>query len=383
MPLPLARAVTSPAASPAVARRMGGLLVGLAVAMAACSSPAEGTLPGMGEGASTSERRGEPASPGAPLGADASGGTAGTSVGPTGSGTRGDGTPSREEPESCEGKPGVAGEVTLTLDSGGRSRMAIVHAPPAYNGKKPVTLVMTFHALLLNASSMAGVTRMSEKADQEGFLVVYPDGIERSWNAGECCGEAKSQQVDDVGFTRDLLAKLKKDYCIDTKRVFATGFSNGGFLSHRLACEMSDTFAAIAPVSGTLGIPTGSCSPKRPVPVFEVHGTADELVPYAGGSPQIPFGGTFGTFLGVEPTLAFWRQVDGCSSEGRQSYQSGDVTCTTWSGCTAGSEVTRCVVDGGGHQWPGGPTLPTMGKKSNALDTTTAVVDFFRRHPMR
>ena len=121
---------------------------------------------------------------------------------------------------------------------------------------------------------------LNEKADQEGFIAVYPNGTGRlepmlTWNGGNCCGYAQWNNVDDVGFTRALLDDLAKVVNVDAKRVFATGISNGGIMCYRLASELSDRIAAIAPVSGTMG--TLTCNPKRPVSVIHFHGTEDRF----------------------------------------------------------------------------------------------------------
>jgi polyhydroxybutyrate depolymerase len=128
----------------------------------------------------------------------------------------------------------------------------------------------------------------NEVADQNGFIVVYPNGtsllsedILLTWNGGTCCGYAQEKNVDDVGFVRAIVPDLQSLVIIDAKRIYATGMSNGGILSHRLACEAADLFAAIAPVSGTLNF--SPCNPSRPISVIEFHGTGDQHIPYHGG----------------------------------------------------------------------------------------------------
>src|SRR5438067_9071637 len=111
--------------------------------------------------------------------------------------------------------------------------------------------------------------------------------------------------VDDIGFTRAILAEAATRLCLDGKRVFVTGFSNGGFMSHRIACELADVVAAIAPVSGVLGIAAASCTPKRPIAVIDFHGMSDNTVPYNGdaqnGWPSVP------------ETFAAWAKRDQCT----------------------------------------------------------------------
>ena len=155
--------------------------------------------------------------------------------------------------------------------------------------------------------------------------------------------------------------------CVDTDRVFAAGFSNGGFMAHRLGCELADRFAAIGSVSGVLGI--DSCQPSRAVPVIQIHGTSDPIVPYGGG-------GLF-QYTSVDSTIAKWRSLDGCTAAAQTTYQHGDATCVSY--C---DKVALCTIDGGGHQWPGGESTGALnGKVSNDLDATATLWAFFAAHP--
>lgn len=280
---------------------------------------------------------------------------------------------------ACNAAPAAAGpSVTLQISSGGRTRTAVVRVPMSYAPGTAAPLLVAFHPFLTQAPLMRRITRFDEEADARGMLVVYPNGIERSFNAGECCGKAKDLAIDDVQFTKDLLTAVASQFCFDTKRVYAAGFSNGGFMAHRLACEMSTTFAAVASVSGTLGVPKVACSPSRPVPVFHMHGTEDELVPIEGGSPKIPFGARFGTFLSVAETGAFWRGKNQCGAPA-SSLSQGAVSCET-SACAGATHVTTCIATGTGHQWPGGPRLPFMGPQTNDARATQLVADFLLRY---
>ena len=167
-------------------------------------------------------------------------------------------------------------------------RTYLVHLPASYSKDKAWPVVLVFHGGGGNGEQMAGMTGFSRKADREGFIAVYPNGSGRwqnrflTWNAGNCCAYAYENGIDDVGFIRALIGKLKKDYAVDERRVFATGISNGGMMSYRLACGLSDLIAAIGPVAGAQNI---DCEPKRPVSVVILHGTADLYVRYKGGTP--------------------------------------------------------------------------------------------------
>ncbi len=160
---------------------------------------------------------------------------------------------------------------------------------------------------------------------------------------------------------------LEADLCVDGDRVFATGLSNGGFMAHHLACRLSDRIAAIAAVAGPNG--TSPCTPSRPVPVLHIHGTADQIVPYNG----------FAGFVSVPGTIDAWHERNGCSDDVEVSTV-GEVRCERALGCAEGADVELCTVDGGGHQWPGGMTIPGLGRNTNDLDATAAALDFFAAH---
>jgi len=275
-------------------------------------------------------------------------------------------------PFACTGKTGASGDSTVTITSSGVPRLSLLHVPASYDPSTGTMLVFNFHGFTSDAVQEELLTGMNASSDARNYVVAYPYGIAQSWNAGACCGTAAATNVDDIQFVRDLLASLETDYCVDPKRVFATGMSNGAFLSHRIGCEMADTVAAIAPVAGVIGVPT--CTPSRPVPVLHFHGTADPLVPYDGST-------TLG-FISVDDSIAEWRTSDGCSSESSTIYSSGDATCVAWTACAASSEVVLCTIDQGGHTWPGGLPVPALGITSTDINATDTMIDFFEAHPM-
>lgn len=285
-------------------------------------------------------------------------------------------------PFKCNGKTGKVGDQTLTLTSNGLLRDYILHVPSGYDPTLGTMLILNFHGFTSNSIEQVVITRMNKSSDKHGYIVAYPDGVAASWNAGDCCGTSWLDAVDDVKFTKDLLAKLEGDYCIDPKQIYATGFSNGGFLSHRLACEMADTFAAIAPVSGVLGIDPNKCQPSRPMPVIDFHGTSDPIVPYNGGTPVIPIdlGGPI-TFRSVSETIQFWRTKDGCLAQPKIIYQMGDATCTSYGTCQGNAEVVHCKLQDDGHTWPGGVPIPFLGNTSSSISADEAMYNFFIAHP--
>lgn len=273
--------------------------------------------------------------------------------------------------QACTGKSGKSGDRTVKITSGGRERTFELHVPAKIDASVAAPLVFAFHGFTMTPGQIGAASQLGAASDARGFIVAFPAGVGTSFNAGDCCGTAASQKVDDVGFTRDMITAISAEHCVDAKRTYATGFSNGGFLSYRIACELSETIAAVAPVAGVLGLDPGSCTPKRPVPLMHVHGTGDLLVPYDGG-------GVSG-FRSVATTIDAWKAKNAATGAGQSVYAKGDVTCTQWSG---GADVRLCKVEGGGHQWPGGQQLPYGGSPSPDLDATSAMLDFFDAHPM-
>ncbi len=319
------------------------------------------------EGAAGAETTGK-GGDGGSTASEGGGGSGGTTTSMSSSGSGG------APPMTCSGKKGASGDSVVTLDFEGKMRNAEVHVPASVNAENPTSLVLNFHGFSSNASQEALLSLMNTASDERGFIVVYPNGIDFSWNAGKCCGNAASLEINDVGFVSALIDKLSADYCIDPKRVFATGMSNGGFLTNRLGCDLSEKIAAIAPVAGVLGIPLSTCSPGRKVPVMHFHGTADLLVPYEGGGVL--------DFPSVEKSIGRWREINSCGAASEVIFDKGDSECITALDCAEGADVTLCTVQNGGHTWPGGTPVPAGGITSMDLDATNQMLDFFEKHPM-
>lgn len=263
----------------------------------------------------------------------------------------------------CPAAPLAPGEHIVAVDHGGMMRTARVHVPASVDPQVPAPLVLNFHGFGSNASQQQFFSGMSAFADSAGFLLVYPQGFENSWNAGACCGEAVTQDIDDVGFVRALVAALAEKLCFDPRRVYATGMSNGGFISHRLACEAADLIAAAGPVSATVVI--DPCVPGRPIPVMMFNGTADFLVPYDGGLYQ-----------SAPKSFSDWSDRNGCTDPAEVSAQVGAVTCETRDECDDGVAVTLCTVEGMGHCWPGNPSC-LFGTANTDMSANEALWAFF------
>jgi polyhydroxybutyrate depolymerase len=275
-------------------------------------------------------------------------------------------------PCSAEGALGP-GEVTYELVVGELDREYLVHVPASY-APVPTPIVLAFNGRTSSPENLMEQTGLNDKSDEAGFVLVYPRGsYDGSWNADGCCGEPNLRGVDDVAFVRAVLDDLERHVCVDRARVFATGLSNGGFMSHRLACELSDRIAAVAPVAGVNLME--ACAPERAVAILHFHGTLDFLVPYGGNAIL--------GFPSVEASTQGWIERNGCAVEGETVFQNGDSTCVAHRGCEGEADVELCTVDGGGHTWPGGFVTPAGGLTTHDLVANDAMWEFFLAHPLR
>ena len=269
----------------------------------------------------------------------------------------------------------------------GNTRQYKVHVPPGYDPQKAWPVVFCIHGLGQSAVMFCrdGVD-MIAKSDAEHFILVMPNGFENSWNGGTCCGSAASAKLDDVGLMRAIFKEISGHLNIDLSRVYATGLSNGAYLSYRLACEASDLFVAVAPSAGAIGMDDigggtetsgdfKACTPSAKVSVLDIHGTSDPLIAYSTQKPSLErIGKSNGCSLMTHPAA--------------KPQSSGDTTCVTYDGCAEGVEVTGCSVEGGGHVWFGSPNCGTgadgacaiVGNNSDTLKNTDAIWAFFSRH---
>jgi polyhydroxybutyrate depolymerase len=268
--------------------------------------------------------------------------------------------------EGCTTDPLEEGNHVFQLDQDGTTREYRLHLPTGYEPGQPLSLVLNFHGFTSDMQEQAVFSSMDVHSDEVGYAVVYPNGIENSWNGGSlCCGTAASENIDDVGFARLVVEDVAKRTCIDKSRVYATGMSNGGFMSHRLGCEATDLVAGIAPVAGLLGIPVEECQPERPMPIIHFYGTADNLVPYEY----------------ADDVNDVWVDRNGCTGEPVVTYQQGVVTCLTHEECADGATVTLCSVEGAGHCWPGQSFCP-FGDSTEDISANQAMWELFQQHQL-
>jgi polyhydroxybutyrate depolymerase len=276
------------------------------------------------------------------------------------------------------------GDYSLSLEHDGHTRLYRVHVPRSYSPSRPMPVVMSFHGGGGNMDYQADdkYYGMISKSESAGFIAVFPNGYSRlrsgklaTFNAGICCGRARDEKIDDVGFVREILKRLKTQLNVDAGRIYANGMSNGGMMAYRLACEMADTFSAIASVTGTDG--TLSCNPSRPVSVLHIHARNDDMVLFNGGAGKDSK--TLANFVSVPDTIAKWVRLNACNPTPRRVLEKPGATCEAYTGCRGGAEVRLCVTDTGGHSWPGGIKIRTGEPGSTAIDATDVIWDFYSR----
>jgi polyhydroxybutyrate depolymerase len=283
----------------------------------------------------------------------------------------------------CErsGVPTVSHDLAETLDFGGLTRGYILHRPPSVSGALP--LVLAFHGGGDTAADMEPLTRFDELADREGFLVVYPQGLDNRW--ADARDGATPTNDDDVGFVRALLDDLKRLIAYDPNRVYATGVSIGGFFVARLGCEAADRIAAIGIVAATIAIAEAErCAPARRVSVVTMHGTDDTFVPVDGDATS--------GMLSVAGAAHTWTHVDGCAAQPDVVYEPDTaddgtrVRRETYPRCADGSTVVFYIVEGGGHTWPGesgNPNGVVSQRSTRDIDATAVLWSFFQAHPLQ
>ncbi|MEV6864907.1 PHB depolymerase family esterase [Streptosporangium subroseum] len=266
--------------------------------------------------------------------------------------------------------PGTSALHSLT--SQGIERTYQLHLPPNYNPRRALPLILAFHG---RGNTGAGTEEFS-KLSTLPAIVAYPDGVigtgdgdRQAWQGAPYAAPG----VDDVAFTSDLLDTLENRLCVDQRRVYATGKSNGAGFTGLLACRMADRIAAIAPVAGAFYPATDQdCRPSRPVPVIDFHGTGDATIPYTGdadrGLPAIP------------DWVAAWAQRDNCAKRVHDRVTEPDITVSRWVGCDKGAEVRHVAVSGGGHTWPGADSYSGGGYTTQTIEAHQVLWDFLRRH---
>jgi polyhydroxybutyrate depolymerase len=274
------------------------------------------------------------------------------------------------------------GEHLRSLRVHDRDRNYYLYIPSGHGARKPLPVILAFHGATSNARLMRKFCGLNEKAEEAGFVAVYPNGTGHSdavlsWNGGVCCGYAKTYNVDDVAYVRALLDDLATVVNVAPRRVYAAGMSNGAMMAYRLAVECADRFAAIAAVAGPMGI--DDPRPVRPMPVLHIHGTEDLFAPYEGGVGRRSLHGV--PFRSVGDTIAAWVRVNRCDPTAtviNETPMVDDGTRIVRHFYRGDAPVTLITVEGGGHTWPGRPPFPEMlGKSTQNLNANDVIWEFF------
>lgn len=269
-----------------------------------------------------------------------------------------------------------------TLSFDGRVRSYRLYRPRAGTPAGPVPLVVVLHGGYGSGGQAEQAYRWDGLADRHGFLVAYPDGVGRSWNAGWCCGPAHREDVDDVGFVGALIAAVSAGDDVDPHRVYVAGMSNGAMLAYRIACEAPGLLAAIGPVGGTM---VCECPAPEPVSILHIHGLEDRNAPYAGGVGPKAFDRR--PRPAVPAVIDLWRRAAGCGPP--VATQDGPVRRET-AVSPAGIEVALITISGMGHVWPGSrppsqrvTEMLNLDPPSNVIDASAELWSFFATHPRR
>lgn len=281
------------------------------------------------------------------------------------------------------GPEGTTTEQHLVV--GGQQRLYRLHIPAHYDTIRAAPLVIVLHGHGESAENFEQYTGMSDKADAEGFIVVYPQalGDPSEWHTAI----DGSRKRDDVAFVRQIIATVRRSFRVDPHRIYAAGHSNGAIMTYRLASLMSDQLAAIGITAGTIGMvdergdTTRIAPPPHPVSVIHFHGLADGDVPYRGG----PESDGPDNIISVPNTIRFWTHADHCptSPRSRTVSDNRNVIVETYAPCAKGTAVVLYTIVDGGHRWPGDdvPWYTFPGRDITDVSATDSMWSFFAAHP--
>jgi polyhydroxybutyrate depolymerase len=303
-------------------------------------------------------------------------------------------------PKDCPAKSLSAGEHTFTIESAnGITYKYYLVVPKSYKPNIPTPVVVVWHALSSDPDEARSVINLDENGEKNGVINVFPESADKLWDVGSCCRDqatmfdAVNAARDELVFAKELVADVESKVCVDRKRIYTHGFSNGGMMSQMLACKAADIFAAAAPTASTLTIPQDECKPTRPISIFMINGTADALVGYDATA--------FAEGITVPETFKMWSTLNKCTGEPVETLNKGQATCETYNKCAAGVVVTMCTVQDMGHCLPGMKTesdtscgtrnanlltiLPIdiqLGAPNNDIDGIQMTYDFLLKYAM-
>lgn len=273
------------------------------------------------------------------------------------------------------------GTYTYKIIIDGMVRYYMVHVPKKYNPQTSSSLLFAIHGGGGNMKIQANdeYYKQISKSEETGSITVFPNGYSKfksgsfaTWNAGHCCGDARDKNLDEISFFKTMVKNLSSQLNIDPKKIYATGMSNGGMMAYRLACEMTDTFSAIASVTGTDN--TKNCSPSRPISILHIHAKDDEHVKFEGGAgKKAASADKITNFKSVPSTVSKWVEFNKCDSKPTKvgSY------CERYEKCRDGMKVQLCVTPTGGHSWPGGKKPRGGDETFGNLSANDVMWDFF------
>jgi polyhydroxybutyrate depolymerase len=281
-----------------------------------------------------------------------------------------------------------AGRQTIPLIHDALDRPYLLQAPPNA-GADRLPLLVELHGRGIDPVRFDQLTGFGALADEYGFALALPSAVGEIWNDGRNPAAKGNGRLDDVGYLAavidDALARLP----IDGRRIYVVGMSNGATMAGRLACELADRIAAIAQVAGTaaVGVAAGS-HPSCPVPVLNIHGSADDYAPYEGGIRHSLRGRaiirrSFGAAVGIDEWARFWVAANGAIGDPTITVLPPDTTVRAWQGRSPASDVVFYRIDGGGHTWPGGRWwMPTFlfGRTCRTFDATMVSWEFLASH---
>jgi len=281
-------------------------------------------------------------------------------------------------------------KLTAAMSINGLQRTALVHIPKGYDEKKVYPLIIVIHGAFSTAAKMEQETGFSKLADREGVVVVYPNGMGifgllQHWNAGHCCGKAAAEGLDDIAFLEECISFVKRSVSIDDKKVYVTGFSNGGMMAHRFAAEKSHSVTALAALGASVGGRPDAQQqfwlppmPEIPVPALLIHGMDDTAVPPAGGVSLSK--GTTREYLSLKDSTTFWLRANRCLQDADSTViDNGRVEKKIWTLCAGSSSVEVYRLNGWGHRWPGGH-YRSAGGEEISFQGTEMIWKFFQRH---
>jgi polyhydroxybutyrate depolymerase len=277
----------------------------------------------------------------------------------------------------------LANKTNGEIETAGGLRKYLIYVPESYDPLTPTPLVISIHGFVQWPAHQQSMSGWNLLANEHGFLVVYPQGtgFPLRWSSQPFSNDPEAINRE-LQFFSNLLDELSQNYNVDPSRIFVNGMSNGGGMTHLLACEMADRITAIGGVAGAYLYPWDLCQPSRPVPVIAFHGVNDNIVPYDGG-------GTNSTnfdyeFAPVETWAANWARKNGCADRPENIPAIGKTSGIHFTNCDLNAEVIFYSVEDGGHTWPGGKALPTWiaGYTTGDINASELMWHFFSKYSL-